>query len=101
MTFSLGSTKNRVKIANAVAKFKNKLTQKQLAARTKVTEFIAEKKSRQEFEPILGPVIDKGFAEPLHLANNNWQFLFWNFSTMFYIPKQLFHTLAKKFLIYQ
>ena len=68
--------KNRVKIANAVAKFKNMLTQKQLAARTKVTEFIAEKKSRQEFEPILGPVIDKGFAEPLHLANNNWQFLF-------------------------
>ena len=35
--------KNRLKIANAVAKFKNKLTQKQLAARTKVTEFIAEK----------------------------------------------------------
>ena len=41
-----------------------------------VTEFIANQKSRQELEPILGPVIDKGFAEPLHLANNNWQFLF-------------------------
>ena len=68
--------KNRLKIANSVAKFKSKLTQKQLAARTKVTEFIANQKLRQEFEPILGPLIDKGFAESLHLANNNWQFLF-------------------------
>ena len=68
--------KSRVKIANSVAKFKSKLTQKQVVARTKITEFIANQKSRQELEPILGPVIDKGFAEPLHLVNNNWQFLF-------------------------
>ena len=57
-------------------KYKSKLTQKQLVDRTKVTQFIASQKSRQEFEPILGPFVDKAVVEPLHLANNNWQFLF-------------------------
>ena len=71
--------KSRVKFANSAAKFKTKLTQKQLVARTKVTEFIANQKSRLELEQILGQVIDKGFAEPLHLANNNCQFLFLEF----------------------
>ncbi len=67
---------SRLKIAKRVEKFKSTLTEKQLAQRTKVTEFISSQKSRQEFEPILGPFIDKALAEPLHLANNNWQFLF-------------------------
>lgn len=52
------------------------MTPKQLTGRTKVTEFIAKNKSRPEFEPVLGPVIDKAVVEPLHLANNTWQFLF-------------------------
>ena len=68
--------KNRLNVVKLVEKHKTKLTQKQLAARTKVTEFIASQNSRQEFEPLLGPVIDKAVVEPLHLANNNWQFLF-------------------------
>ena len=68
--------KDHLKVVKLVEKHKTKLTQKQLAARTKVTEFIASQNSRQEFEPLLGPVIDKAVVEPLHLANNNWQFLF-------------------------
>lgn len=67
---------HRVKVTQKVEAFKSKLTPKQLSARTKVTEFIASQKSRQEFEPILGPFVNKALAEPLHLANNNWQFLF-------------------------
>ena len=29
-----------------------------------------------EHHCILGPFVDKAVVEPLHLANNNWQFLF-------------------------
>ncbi len=65
-----------VNIAKRVEKCKSKLSQKQLLQRTKVTEFILAQRTRQEFEPILGPFIDKALAEPLHLANNNWQFVF-------------------------
>ena len=67
---------NRVKVAQKVDAFKRKLTPKQLSAQNKVTEFFASQRSRQEFEPILGKFINKALAEPLHLANNNWQFLF-------------------------
>ena len=67
---------DRVKVAQKVEALKRKLTPKQLSAWTKVTQFIASQKSRQEFEPILGTFVDKVLAEPLHLANNNWQFLF-------------------------
>ena len=38
-----------------------------------VTGFIAQKKSRQEFPPLLGPAIEKIKVEPLHLKNNAWQ----------------------------
>ena len=34
------------------------------------TEFIAQNKSRQEFSPLLGKLIDKAHVEPLHLKNN-------------------------------
>ena len=74
--FKSWNYKDRLKVVKLVEKHKTKLTKKQLAARTKVTEFIANQNSRQEFEPLLGPVIDKAVVEPLHLANNNWQFLF-------------------------
>ena len=40
--FQSWESKNRVEIVNSVAKFENKLTQKQLAASTKVKEFISE-----------------------------------------------------------
>ena len=41
-----------------------------------MTKFIASQRSQQQFEPIFGKFIDKALLEPLHLANNNWQFLF-------------------------
>ena len=78
---------NRVKVAQKVDAFKRKLTPKQLSARTKVTEFIASQRSQQEFEPILGKFIDKALAEPLHLANNNWQFLFMELLTVVFHSK--------------
>ncbi|CAB4014890.1 Hypothetical predicted protein [Paramuricea clavata] len=62
----------RLQDVKRVEKHKSKLTPKQIVGRTKVTQFIASQKSCQEFEPILGPFIDKAVVEPLHLANNNW-----------------------------
>ena len=38
-----------------------------------VTKFILGKHSRQEFEPLLGPVVDKAKCEPSHFGNNCWQ----------------------------
>ena len=67
----------RLSDVRLLEKFKAKLSKKQLLARSKVTDFIGKQlKSRQEFEPLIGPVIDKAVVEPLHLSNNNWQFLF-------------------------
>ena len=42
---------DRIEKAKAVEKYKQKLSEKELKARTKVTTFIAKQKSRQEFEP--------------------------------------------------
>ncbi|CAH3167592.1 unnamed protein product, partial [Porites evermanni] len=47
-----------------------------------VTSFIAQKKSRQEFPPLVGKFIDRAKAEPLHLKNNAWQQ--WNLSVLKY-----------------
>lgn len=44
--------------------------------RSKVTEFIAHQKSRQEFTPLVGKLIDNAYVEPRHLKNNAWQYLF-------------------------
>ena len=74
--FKPWNCQKRAQIVKRAEQHKSKLTQKQLVGRSKVTEFIASQKSRQEFEPILGPFIDKADVEALHLANNNWQFLF-------------------------
>lgn len=69
----------RIKIANEVDKFKKSLSEKQLKEkqfRSKVTEFIARKKSRQEFVPLIGKLIDLAHVEPLHIKNNAWQYFF-------------------------
>ena len=50
--------------------------------REKLTSFIAQKKSRQEFPPLVGKFIDRAKAEPLHLKNNAWQQ--WNLSVLKY-----------------
>lgn len=41
-----------------------------------MTSFIASKKSRQEFLPLVGKYIDLAHVEPLHLKNNAWQHYF-------------------------
>lgn len=54
------------------------MTRKPLAEqnkRGKVTAFIAACKSRQEFEPPVGRLIDRAHADPLHVKNNACQLI--------------------------
>ena len=81
-TWKPWSYDQRVKVAKLVDKYKqttvvNKPLKQQ---RNLVTKFIASKHSRQEFEPVLGPVVHKAKCEPLHLGNNCWQV--WNKEVM-------------------
>ena len=41
-----------------------------------MTEFIAKKKSRQKFTPLVGKLIDKAHVEHFHLKYNAWQYFF-------------------------
>ena len=69
----------RIAVANQVDKFKQSLWTKQLKEkqfRTKVTDFISKKNSRQEFVPLIGKLIEKAHVEPLHIKNNAWQYFF-------------------------
>jgi hypothetical protein len=62
-----------VKVAEKVEKLKKSLEKQNLTVatkRSKVTSFIESQKSRQEFVPLLGDVIDRAHVEPLHLKNN-------------------------------
>lgn len=64
---------DRLKVARQVERLKSSLAKSKLSARTKrskVTSFIAEQKSRQEFVPIIGELIDRAHVDPLHLKNN-------------------------------
>ena len=68
----------RLEVVEGVKKLKEKFDQSSYAEstkRTKVLDFIRGKESRQEFEPLIGPYVDLGLAEPLHNANNAWQFI--------------------------
>ena len=59
----------RLAIAQQVADFKRKIPN-HLAVKTKrskVTQFIAGKKSRQEFKPFTGKLCDKEVVQPLHI----------------------------------
>ena len=65
---------------NEVQKLKAKLSKQSLSystKRSKVTYFIAQKKSREEFEPPLGNIIDKAHVESLHLKNNACALAHW------------------------
>ena len=42
-----------------------------------MTSFIAQKKSREEFEPPFGNIIDTAHVEPLHLKNNACALAHW------------------------
>ncbi|CAB4042923.1 Hypothetical predicted protein, partial [Paramuricea clavata] len=70
--------KQQLSIANKVRVFKTKLTKKPVTeqtARSKVTAFIAGCKSRQEFDPPIGRLIDRAHADPLHVKNNACQLI--------------------------
>ncbi len=76
---------DRLKVADAVAKKKEHLVNSPLrpsTKRDKITSLYSQKKSRQEFPPLVGKFIDKFKAEPLHLKNNAWQH--WNLSVLKY-----------------
>lgn len=63
----------RINVAKQVGTLKKSLAKKQMAASTrwsKITSFIAQKHSRQEFEPVVGKLIDRAHVDPLHLKNN-------------------------------
>ena len=64
----------RVSNAKKVASFKAKLAKNSKCAaatnRSKVTQYIASIKCRQEFEPPIGVLCEKEIIEPLHLKNN-------------------------------
>lgn len=64
---------HRVKVAAAVEKFKTKVSKEKISEstrRSKITAFISQQKSRQEFVPILGKCVDRIHVDPLHLKNN-------------------------------
>ena len=69
----------RLNVAKQVENLKKKVVKSKLAKNTKrnkVTTFIAQKKSRQEYNPRIGNLIDKVHAEPLHLKNNACALMF-------------------------
>ena len=72
-TWTTWKYEDRLKVAKEVDKLKNKLSQQKLAEstkRSKITSLIGKQCSRQEFTPLLGPVIDRIHVDPLHLKNN-------------------------------
>ena len=60
----------------------NKTNLKPAKKHEKVTSFISQQKSREEFPPLVGKFIDCAKVEPLHLKNNAWQH--WNSSVLNY-----------------
>lgn len=69
----------RVAMAKEVEKLKLKLEKQKgskVSKRKKVTSLISDKKSRQEFVPLLGQFVDRAHIEPLHPKNNACQQLF-------------------------
>ena len=68
---------HRVFVAHKVEHFKKTLAKKpiiQAKLRPKITSFIAQLKSRQEFQPVVGRLIDRAHVDPLHLKNNAYAF---------------------------
>ena len=64
---------SRVDIANQVDKFKKSLAKQKMSEstrRSKITNFIAQRHSRQEFKPAVGKLIDRAHVDPQHLKNN-------------------------------
>ena len=69
----------RLEVAQGVAKLRGrveKLKCTKATKRKKILDFISDKNSRQEFEPLIGPFIDRAHIDPLHAKNNACQQLF-------------------------
>lgn len=69
----------RVAMAKEAEKLKLKLEKQKglkVSKRKKVTSLISDKKSRQEFVPLIGQFVDRAHIEPLHPKNNACQQLF-------------------------
>ena len=67
---------SRLDVAKRVKAKKEELQKSSYAEstkRNKLLNFIKSNSSRQEYEPILGQLVDKLYAEPLHNGNNAWQ----------------------------
>lgn len=67
---------SRLDVAAKVTAKKEELAKTSYAEstkRNKVLNFIRSNDSRQEYEPILGQLVDKVYVEPLHNSNNAWQ----------------------------
>ena len=74
--------KERERVVELVSQFKQAISSKPISEKTKrskVTDFIAKKKIRQEFMPLLGEAIERAHVEPLHLKNNAWQYFLKDF----------------------
>lgn len=68
----------RLEVVQVVSKTKVELNMQKLSVLTKhnkVLQKIRELGYRQEFEPILGKLVDKAYAEHLHNSNNAWQYM--------------------------
>lgn len=68
--------KARLKVVKEVEQFKLSLAGKTMSEKvrwSKITKFIARKKSRQEFTPLVRKLINRARIEPLHLRNDAWQ----------------------------
>ena len=73
------SYSKRVSVSKKVEKLKKKLEAQNCSAKTrrnKITALIANEKSRQEFEPLLGRFLDRAHIEPLHVRKNACQQMF-------------------------
>ena len=70
---------DRIKVARKVEIKKEELSRSNnsnVNKRNKLFSFIKEQGSRQEYKPLLGKLVDCGFAEPLHNSNNAWGYFY-------------------------
>lgn len=69
---------HRIEVAEKVVAKKEELSRSKFSLatkRNKLLNFIKDLGSRQENKPLLGKLIDCGFAEPLHNSNNAWTYM--------------------------
>ena len=74
----------RIKVVRQVEQLKTSLAKSELSAstkRSKVTSCFAEQKSKQEFVPIIGELIDLAHVDAIHLKNNACALAFRRFYT--------------------